>query len=266
MFDETKVGFGRYLGRFHAQLVPTTRALEEFCRRDVARAIAWTPARVLDSADDMLSQWRSNDNSGLPGTSATLPVILVAISREPSLSPDWQLQGGMPTDVTLPEDPKARVFRMRQAQLDVRAQIVIFASDDPTARSLGIQYQMWVADFANRRFDCPYQFSGIRFDYPCMIETPDILFQSVPSDQKNLVILVADVTLRATVPLLQSPGFAAANDGQGVPSDGFTPDDLPGFRTLRMITQNETGVPVHTLLTEQPDGTVAETKSAVPFP
>lgn len=265
MFDEIKTGFGRYLARYHAQLVPTTRALEEYCRREVARSIAWTPARVLDSADDMLAQWRSNDNTGQPGTSASLPVILVAVSREPTLSPDWQLQGGVPTSVTLPEDPKGRVFQMRQAQLDVRAQIAIFASDDPTARSLSIQYQMFVADLINRRFQCPYRFSGIEFDYPCMIESPDILFQNIPSEQKNLVILVADLTLRATVPLLQSPGFAAPNDGQGVPTDGFIPDDLPGFRTLRMITHNETGVPVHVLLTEQPDGTVIETKSTVPL-
>lgn len=266
MFNEIKTGFGRYLARFHEQLVPTTRALEEYCRRDVVRAIAWTPARVLDSAEDMLAQWRSNDNSGAPGTSASLPVILVALSREPTLSPEWQQQIGDPVDVILPNDPKQRVFKLRQAQMDLRAQVVIFASDDPSARSLSVQYALWVASLQNRRFDCPYTFTGVPFDYPCMIETPDMLFQSVPSDQKNLAILVSDLTLRVTVPLLKAPGFAQANDGQGVPSDGHTPDDLPGFRVLRMITHSEAGRPVYVSLVEQEDGSVIETRSPEPIP
>ncbi len=246
--------------------MPTTRALEEYCRRDVVRAIAWTPARVLDSAEDMLAQWRSNDNSGAPGTSASLPVILVALSREPTLSPEWQQQLGDPIDVVLPNDPKQRVFKLRQAQMDVRAQIVIFASDDPTARSLSIQYALWVASLENRRFVCPFAFTGVSFDYPCMIETPDVLFQTVPSDQKNLAILVADLTLRPTVPLLRSPGFAQPNDGQGTPADGSSPDDLPGFRWLRQVTHNEAGRPVYVSLEEQSDGSVIEIRGTEPFP
>lgn len=261
MFNEIKAGFGRYLGRFHQQLVPTTRALEEYCRRDLPTAIAWTPSRVLDSAEDMLAQWRTNDNSGAPGTSASLPVILVALSREPTLSPEWQQQLADPVDVVLPNDPKQRVFKLRQAQMDLRAQIVIFASDDPTARSLSVQYALWVSSLQNRRFSCAWSFTGVPFDYPCMIETPDVLFQAIPSEQKNMVILVADLTLRPTVPLLRAPAFEQPNDGQGV-----APDDLPGFRLLRQITHNEDGRSVYVSLEAQPDGSIVESRSTEPFP
>ena len=55
MFQELKVGFGHYMGRFFDQLVPTTKPMAEYCRRPFKYAVMLAPARMIDMAEDLLA-------------------------------------------------------------------------------------------------------------------------------------------------------------------------------------------------------------------
>ena len=127
--------------------------------------------------------------------------------------------------VTIPTDPKERVFGLRTVSGDIRAQIAIFAHDEPTAKSLASQFLLFLDATQNRRFTATYEFAGQTMDWPVQLETPDAPAMSIPSESTNLTILAIDITLKATVPLFDAPAYGQPNDGQGTPET----DDPAGY-------------------------------------
>lgn len=227
--DPIKAGFGRYLQGFHEQLVGDTPGAREFAARTFAKAAAWAPGRMADTVEEMLEAWRKNDTSQAAQPKVYLPVLLVAMDKGFTPAPgDFGANRGDWQDVMIPSDPKRRVFKMRSVTRDIRTVALIAAADDPTAASIALQLQGYCSEMHNRRFAAHYPLAGLDEKWPVSLEVPDILSVSVPTEQKNLTLMAADFTLRATVPMLKAPRSTDPNDGQGA---GANQDDpfAPGY-------------------------------------
>jgi hypothetical protein len=227
VFNPVKIGFGEFMTAFYGSLVPTTRAMHEYCVRGVAKSIQWAPGRMVDKAEEMLDSWRRNDTDSAPTQPAELPVMVVAIADDYTpTGRDFTRQVSESLSVMLPDDTKERVFGLRTIAADLRAQIVIFAADEPTARSIASQFALFLDVPANRRYTATYPFAGFDHEFPVQIESPDAPAINVPVDGvKNVKILALDITLKAEVPLFDAPKDGDPNDGQGTPGT----DDPAGY-------------------------------------
>jgi hypothetical protein len=257
MLNEVKIGFSHYMRGYRDSLVPTTKAMTEFVGREFKKAFYWGPGHQFDSPEDMLSKVREMDNSGAPGTSAQLPAVVVTMARDMQPPMDWLQPVGDPVYVVLPTDTKQRVFKLRQIEMECPVQVVFFADNEPTARSLALQFGLWCNSKANRRFPVGFKFAGQTLDYRAMLETPDILIDHVPSAQTDLVILTANLNLRISVPLLKAPLDSEPNDGRGTAGDQNDPN---GFPVVTGVTIHKTGVhDTYTLEQVLPTDPVTET-------
>lgn len=244
MLQEVKEGLGRYMGAYFDQLVPTTKAMRDYVQRELKRSIVWGAGRQVDSADDMLESYRKNDNTGQPGISSTLPIIIITLARDMIPALEWGRNQGNPFDVIFPEDPKGRVFKLRTIHGETRAQVVFIAADEPTARSMAMQFALFVSEFSRRRFRNDYRFAGFDFQWPTMIETPDIFQNHSPNEQKNICILSQDLTLRLSVPLIYAPRDPDLSDGKGsTDANGLDPS---GFGVVTSVVAQEIAFPVVT--------------------
>lgn len=232
MFQPVKTALGQYLGRYFASLVPTTKPMQSYVTRALAKAIVWAPGRMVDSAEELLSLWMRADLSGAATKPPELPVILVAMAKDyiPSAR-DYARQIADRQMVMIPGDPKERLFGLRTIAGDIRAQLVIVAADEPTARSLAAQFLVFIDATENRRFVARYGFAGLAMDWPVQLETPDNPASSIQTEAKNVCVLAVDVNLHVQIPLLDAPAPGAPNDGKGTPGT----DDPAGYPLVQQI-------------------------------
>jgi hypothetical protein len=238
MFEPVKAGFGQYMGRFYSELIATTRPLEEYVLRGVGKSIMWAPSRMVDAAEEMLSLYARDNLEPGPTKPFNLPIMFVAMAKDyvPS-GRDYTRQLADRVDIALPGDAKTRVFGLRSVAADIRAQVVVAAMDEPTARSLAAQFILHLDSTEGRRFSAPFTFAGEALDWPVTIETPDVQAIQVPNETKNLTLLAIDIMLRATVPLIDAPKPGDPNDGQGVPGT----NDPAGYPVVNAIFGTEFG-------------------------
>lgn len=223
--DTIKEAFGRYLEGFHSQLVADTPAMAEFSQRAFARSAVWAPGRLIDQIEEMLKAYRKNDNSQSGQPKTLLPIMIAAVGKDfmPS-GPEYGRNQSDGVFVTLPDDPKERVFRLRAVSRDVRAQVAIIAGDEPTATSIAMQLQLYMSSMRGRTFFATFSLAGFADPWGVQIENPDLLATGSPLDEvKNMTSLAVDLTLRATIPLLGAPKPGEDNDGQGDGPNQFNP-------------------------------------------
>ncbi|CAN5296541.1 hypothetical protein BH10PSE16_BH10PSE16_00930 [soil metagenome] len=224
MLEPVKAAFGQFMGRFYAEIVPTTKPLESYAVRGLAKSIVWAPSRMVDLAEDMLASWQRNDTDNAATKPANMPVMIVAMARDYTpTGRDYTRQIADAEMVVIPGDVKERTFSLRTIAGDVRAQVAIFAQDEPTARSLAAQFLLFLDATPNRRFTARYVFAGQGMDWPVQIESPDSPAMSIQTESKNLAILAIDLTLKATLPLFSAPAAGQPNDGKGTPGDAADP-------------------------------------------
>lgn len=228
MLDPVKASLGVFMGLFYSSVVPNTKPLNEFVIRGLAKSIVWAPTRMVDAAEEMLASWQRNDTDGGPTKPPKLPVIIVAMARDYTpTGRDYTRQVADSQMVMIPGDAKERAFGVRTMAGDVRAQIVVFASDEPTARSLAAQFLLFLDAAPNRRFTAKYPFAGLNLDWPVQIESPDSPAMSIQTEAKNLTILAIDITLKVEIPLFDAPKPGEPNDGKGTPGDPLDPAGYP---------------------------------------
>jgi hypothetical protein len=229
---ELQIALGAYLDRWHNQLAPTTPALTEYAARDFKTSVAWAPGRMVDAAAEMLAAWRRNDNIGKT-TGALMPIALVALAKDYVPVPgDHSRQIANEIFVTIPSDPKERIFKMRLIEGLRRGQILIAASEEETARNLMQQLILFINAVENRYFQATYRFAGIDQPWPITVETTDIPAEVAPDgEEKNLTLLVIDVHFIESIPLFKAPKQTDPNDDQG---DG-TPDNPSGYPKVNVI-------------------------------
>ncbi len=228
MLKPVRIGFGGFMGSFYASLVPTTPALQRFVDRGLKKAIMWAPSRMVDSAEEMLSAWQKNDTNSAPTTPPEMPVILVAMAKDyMAAGRDFTRQVADSFPVVIPGDDKERVFGLRVAAGDIRAQIAIFAHDSGTATSIASQFLLYLDTVHGRRFAARFSHAGVETDWPVQVETPDVPFSNIQTNNNNITILVGDITLRASIPFYDAPKAGQPSDGQGTPGDSADPAGYP---------------------------------------
>lgn len=223
-----KSAFGTYIGEFYASLVPTTKPMHEFVARGLAKACVFAPSRMIDQVEEMISAWQRNDTDQGPTQPPKLPVIIVAVGKDyiPT-GRDYGRQISESLDVILPGDEKERFFGLRVMSGDIRAQVAFCAVDEPTAKAMASQFLLFIDAVENRRFFAQYDFAGEQLPFPVQIESPEAPAISVQTGNKNLSVLAADLTLKASIPLFSSPTGEQPNDGKGTPGDAADPNGYP---------------------------------------
>lgn len=211
-----------YLARWYASLYPDTRAMQEFTARGLARSIKLAPGRMVDEAESILKSYQRDENAP-KGKNALLPLVAIALAKDYMLTTaDWGGRQVSRRMIRLEEG--GSVYGYRQAMHDVRAQVVIFAAEKQTARSLAAQLALFIGDVANRRFTATHTFGQYSVAMPVMLETPDVDFAEVKTDQNNITILAGDLNLKALIPYFDAPREGEANDG--------TINDPPGYQVV----------------------------------
>ena len=243
MFEQVDTGFGRYIGRFYNSsewLIPTNQQLMEFSSRGLAYAVVFAPARMIDEAEKMLELYRNNKDTTAPATHPPkFPIIICATAKDfTATGRDYTRQVTNPITVIIPSDEKQRQFGLRTVCADIRTQIVIFAQDKETAKSLAAQFNLYVESIENRNFNSDYSFSGQVIQFPAQLETNEASFNEIKAEEHNLTILSCDLFLKATIPLLSNPNNndMLASDAKG---DG-TAGDLSGYLPVQFIENTET--------------------------
>ena len=228
--NQVKFGYARWLNEFHRYFVPTTKATEEWAKRPLETAMVMVPDRMIDAADEMLAAWRKNDNTGEYGISSHLPVVLTALGKD-YMPIDGNVSRQIARDifVTIPQDPKERIFKFRQIQGERRAQLLFVAPEEASARSMAMQFCQWITDHEWRRFNVPYTFAGFVHEWPVMLETPDVMASAVDFGQKNLTGITVDLNLRETIPLFSGPKAGEPNDGRGQDNNPADPHGFVGI-------------------------------------
>jgi len=237
MLQPVKIALSQFMARYFASLVASTKPLEGYIARPLAKAIAWAPARMIDAAEDMLALWIRTDMDGAPTTPPDLPAIVVAMTKDYTpTGRDYTRQIADRQIVIMPGDAKERRFGLRTVAGDVRVQIVIFAMDEPSAHSLAAQFLLFLDETENRRFQAEYHFAGMPAKWPVQIESPDSPAMSIASEAKNLTILAIDLTLHATIPLFDAPKVGEPNDGKGIPGT----QDPAGYPVAQSVNVKST--------------------------
>ena len=248
MHEQLKVGFGQYMTAFYASLIPTTKAMQEFVTRGESKSLAWAPSRMVDAATDMLASWQRNDTDSSDTKPAKLPVIIVAMARDYTpTGRDFARQIADSMEIIIPSDGKERVFGLRTIFGDIRAQIAIFAQDEPTAKSIASQFVLFMEAAPNRRFHYSHAFAGATTEWPVQIESVDSPVVNVQSDSKNITILAVDLTLKAQIPLYDAPKVGEANDGKGIPETA----DPAGYPVVIEVDFDDKAMDIQTVVTEQ---------------
>lgn len=236
MFQPVKAALGTYLIDFFKELQPTTKALVAFKKRAPKTAVLFAPSRMIDAANEMFVKYlRADVKEGLtcdvkkPATTPhLLPVMLVALSQDVTpTSREYTHQITERVPFIFPDDTKERVFHVRAVSNDIRAQVVFFAQDEPTARSMGAQFLLYLDQWKNRTFYADFGFAGFKGKWPCQIDNPEVFTPAMASEAQNLVTLASDVTLHCTVPIFYAPQKGEPNDGKGTPGSLTDPAGYP---------------------------------------
>jgi len=229
-----KVGLGGLITQFYNELVPDTPALVEFTGRGASKSIAWCPERMIDEAEKILARWRRFSIDSTQTNPSSLPLIAIAISKDYTPTPrEYSTQVYDPVYFSMTQDAKSRAFKARIVATDIRCQLVVFANDTNTAKSIATQFCLFIESPKNRKFNATFNFSGIDDAYPVKIESSDLPASVISTEAKNLSILAIDLTLHATIPLYTAPVNGLPNDGKGT---NFT-NDKSGFPVVTNITE-----------------------------
>lgn len=243
-FFPLKKAFSGYMREFYKRIYPDTPALQEYVERGLSRSVMWAAGRMVDAVTDMLDSYRKNENSATPDRGALLPVIFVAMARD--YTPTTGDVGGRQVGrqlVSFSDAIGASVYGYRQAMGDIRTQIAICAADEASARSIAAQFCLWIGEIPNRRFKVQHTFGQYTIELTAMIDTPDTIFQSVDSGQKNMTILVGDFNLRTAIPYFDAPKLGEQNDGSTNNPPGYPTVTGVAVTNINALTETEVLLP-----------------------
>jgi len=205
--QQFKEALAAWVVRFHRQIAPMTPALSEFVGRDASSAVALVPGRMVDAAEDMLTLWMRNEPKGGPTKPHKLPVILVAVARDPNPTMVGRNRSiSSPVHVILPGDVKERVFELKTMARDYRAQLLFVAQDSDTAESLAMQFGLWLENWRNQVFDVKWEFAGNDVMWPAQLESPDVAPSVIATDAKSVTMIAVDVSFCSTQPIYRAVG------------------------------------------------------------
>jgi hypothetical protein len=241
VYDSLKAGFGQWLTRYRSDVIGMTGNMQEWLNRDLPKAIAFAPSRLVDQAELMVNAWLNNDTEASTTTSYKLPMVLVGMNAD-SMGTGYDYASKIidPVYVIIPDDPKERAFKLNMIQDDMRFQIVFFARDLATVKGMVDQFRVFSAKTGNDVIPCSYDFAGIPITFESQLESSEVFAPKTQTEVKNLHILVVDMAVKTSIPLYSAPRIGEPNDGKGVPET----DDPAGYLLVDTVTNVGVAVPV----------------------
>lgn len=235
-FDQIKEGFAQYLQRWRGGLYEDyadTKAVQSFMAKPFSEAVKVASSRMVDDAEAMLAAYQKNKN-GEDGKTTLFPVLLFAMDESVAgTGADW---GGDHIGRTMQQiEEGGSWYGYKHVMLDRRLQIVIIASEGGSAQSLAAQLSSFIKEPSNRYFDAIYQFGQYKVPMPQTLESVRIDWMEVkPEGIKNIKILVADLTIKCSIPFFDAPAAGAPNDGSNkVP---------PGYPSIQSLDRTSTSL------------------------
>lgn len=222
-FDQIKIGFAQYLKRWRDGLYADyadTKAVQAFMAKPFNQAVMVASSRMVDDAEAMLVAYQKNKN-GEDGKSTLFPVLLFAMDENfIGTGADW---GGDQIGRTMQQiEEGGSWYGYKHVMQDRRLQMVIIASEGGSAQSLAAQLSSFIKEPSNRYFDAEYQFGQYKVPMPQTLESVRVDWMEVkPDGVKNIKILVADLTLKCSIPFFDAPAAGAPNDGSDKNPPGY---------------------------------------------
>ncbi|RUT30924.1 hypothetical protein WG29040_23590 [Pseudomonas sp. PAMC 29040] len=222
-FDQIKIGFAQYLKRWRDGLYADyadTKAVQAFMAKPFNQAVMVASSRMVDDAEAMLVAYQKNKN-GEDGKSTLFPVLLFAMDENfIGTGADW---GGDQIGRTMQQiEEGGSWYGYKHVMQDRRLQMVIIASEGGSAQSLAAQLSSFIKEPSNRYFDAEYQFGQYKVSMPQALESVRVDWMEVkPDGVKNIKILVADLTLKCSIPFFDAPAAGAPNDGSDKNPPGY---------------------------------------------
>lgn len=252
-------GIGERLQVFRRWVYADTKeALEWKSRPDPSSSLLPVDSVRMDDPDGMVGQWRANQNSSEAGSSANLPVMIMAIERG-TMVPEVDKLRGI-ADAIQVELPGAagRLYWLRMIPLSVRAQIVFLASEPHSVSSITGQLVQFFSSMDNRRFSVRVPIGMGHWDNVTMtIFDVDSLMPNYGQvgDQTNLHYGQLDITLCGSLPRVM------INPNQPNQAHGPDPDDPLGDGSRPVVTDSrihENHLPIADVHADPATGQVAE--------
>lgn len=235
-FDQIKAGYAQYLNRWREGLYADyvdTKGVRSFMDKPFGQAVKWVAGRMIDDAEAMLSAYVKNEN-GPPGKSTLFPVLLLGMDETfVGTGADW---GGDHIARTLQQfEEGGSWYGYKHVMQDRRLQMVIIASEGGTAQSLAAQLSSFIKEPSNRYFNATYTFGQYSIPMPQTVESVRIDWADVkPEGIKNIKILIADLTLKCSIPYIDAPAAGAPNDG--------STNNPPGYPLVREVDKHAANI------------------------
>lgn len=228
-FDQIKIGYAQYLNRWREALYADyvdTKGVRAFMAKPFDQAVKWVAGRMVDDAEAMIKAYMKNEN-GPPSKSTLFPVLLLAMDDTfIGTGADW---GGDHTGRTMQQiEEGGSWYGHKQVMQDRRLQMVIIASEPGSAQSLAAQLSSFIKEPSNRYFNAVYEFGQYAVPVPQTLESIRVDWMDVkPDGVKNIKVLIADLTLKCSIPFFDAPAVGAPNDGStNIP---------PGYPSLQTV-------------------------------
>jgi len=198
----------RFMQPFYASLYPNTKALTDFKARGFQHCFMWASSRMVDDIEGILAQWRAEKHQGR----SDLPICLMAIRRDSMpVTASFAKQVNQPVAVAFPDDAVDTLHGMRMAIMDRTVQVAFVGATHSDSDSLAVQFQLFAA--GNRRFYTSHELNGESYTFPCVLETNELMPESVDSGQKNISIHKVDLLVHESIPLITDCDYAATPSG-----------------------------------------------------
>lgn len=236
-FYPLQEAFAEYLKRWYATIYPDTSALAEYVERGFSKAIALAPSRMVDAAEDMLKAYQKNNQTGIHGRNALIPMAIFATAKDfVATGADW---GGKQTPRQLVKiTDESPIYGYRQSMADVRAQVLMIAPEIATARSMASQFSHFISQVENRRFYAKHTFGQWVVDMPIVLENTDLMCSNIaPPEHVNLTMFACDLTLKVTIPYFDAPRVGEPNDGSS-----YNPAGYPFIQEVEVLNRSTSSI------------------------
>lgn len=225
--------FQKILVDFRAWYFPKTEQGEHWKNRELHKAIRVCPSRMMDDAEEMLKEYRKNNNQqgivATPdkqiGTSSYLPIMLTATATLDGLPQTSQILG-VPylNDVNI----QGNIVRMRIEPIAMRCQVAFFATNPFDVRDVLNQFCTYMTDDAKRMFYVPFVVGhkdgeNIYEKFRFTVFENELYPSTAGGEALNMYVGTVDVTLCGCIPHVIGLGMRGEDKIDG----GFDNKGMP---------------------------------------
>lgn len=223
----------RLLFDFRAELVPETPLLDKWKGRAPFTAIRASQGRMIDDVEEMLKSYREEVGEKV-GENAVLPVMITAVA--PITSPPTATQV-IQVPYFIDTEVNGIPIKLRLVSKSIRCQIAFFSTNPHDVNSLADQFCTYMLNEDKRRFPVNVPLisandkeKAITAPFFATVFENELYPSEIPTTEKNLSVVVIDVTLVMPYPYVQQKGLS--NVGAGASKNGQVNTQMVDFDVI----------------------------------